>query len=138
MRVPLELFAHMHGHTERKRQMRRVRAYSRDERKRLIIHVLAEAIRVGDIDAMTCAEIAKKMDIVPSTKLRKILAEMTKAEILSVVKQPDAGIAGYRFVYSLNAGRDAYWYKQANKSAVERARQIRLNTAHGVEILVLS
>jgi hypothetical protein len=138
MRVPLELFAHLHGHIERKRQMRRVRAYSRDERKRLIIHVLAEAIRVGDSGVMTCAEIAKKMDIVPSTKLRAILMEMIEYGILSVEEQQDAGIAGKRYLYWLKKDNEAYSVQHKNAKAARRERAIRLNTARGTEMLVLS
>ena len=87
--------------------MRRVRAYSRDERKRLVIHHLAEWIRKGDYLPKTCAQIAAAMDITASTKLRQILAEMAYAETLTCVREDNAGIAGYRFVYSLNDHKDA-------------------------------
>jgi hypothetical protein len=138
MRVPLELFAHLHGHIERKRQMRRVRAYSRDERKRLIINVLATAMKVGEPFKLTCAEIAKSMDIVPSTKLRQILAEMVAAGTLRVERQQDAGIAGFRLLYELNPETEAYAWRRVDKKAEEFHRAIRLNTAHGAEMLVLS
>lgn len=117
--------------------MRRVRAYSRDERKRLIIHVLAEAIRNGESGVMTCAEIARQMDIVPSTKLRAMLVEMIASGILSVEEQADTGIAGKRFLYWLRKDNESYSDQHSNARAVKREHLIRLNTAHGAEILVL-
>jgi len=117
--------------------MRRVRAYSRDERKRMIIHVLAAAIRVGDSGVMTCAEIARKMDIVPSTKLRNILMEMIEYGVLSVEEQPDAGIAGKRYLYWLKKDNQAYSDQHKNAKATKRERAIRLNHNGKVEALRL-
>lgn len=118
--------------------MRRVRAYSRDERKRLIIHVLAEAIRTGDTGIMTCSEIAKKMDIVPSTKLREILLEMIASGTLSAEAQPDPGIAGKRYLYWLKKDNEAFSVQHSNAKATRRERFIRLNPSRTVEMLVLS
>ena len=128
----------MHGRIERITEVRRVRAYKKDERKRLIIHVLAEAIRRGETGVMTCAEIARSMDIVPSTKLRKILLEMIAAGTLSVEEQPDGGIAGKRYLYWLNKTHVAYSVSHANAKAVRRERTIRLNTVKGSEEIWMS
>lgn len=118
--------------------MRRVRAYRRDERKRLIIHVLATAMKNGEPFKLTCAEIAKQMNIVPSTKLRQILAEMVAAKTLSCEKQDDAGIAGFRFLYELSAENPAYEWRRVDKKAVDFHRTIKLNTRSGAETLALS
>lgn len=117
--------------------MRRVRAYSREERKRLIIHVLAEAIRCGEGEQKTCAQIANAMDITPSTKLRKILAEMVTAKLLEVEEVKDAGIAGFRNLYSLNDEREAFAEKHPSRRATKIERSIRLNINGKVEALVL-
>ena len=117
--------------------MSRVRAYSREERKRLIIYVLAEAIRIGNQEGMSCAAIAKKMDIVASTKLRQILAEMIAAEVVVFEKQPDAGIAGFRVLYALNYTKAGYSEPHSNRKATKQARQIRLNINGKTEALTL-
>ena len=115
--------------------MRRVRAFKKEDRKRLIIHNLAEAIRKGGTGVMTCAEIARTMDIRPSTKLRAILLEMIAAGTLSVEEQSDGGIAGKRYLYWLNKTHVAYSASHANAKAVRRERSIRLNTTKGSEEL---
>jgi len=115
--------------------MRRVRAYSRDERKRLIIHVLAETIRTGNLEGLSCAAIAQKMDIVPSTKLRQILAEMIAADVVNFKKEPDAGIAGFRVIYSLNYQHPAFSQPHTNRRAQRIERNIRLNHGGKVETL---
>lgn len=118
--------------------MRRVRAYSRDERKRLIIHALAEAIRIGDRSQMTCAEIAKTQGIVASTKLRQILAEMVDTGTLTITRQDDTGIAGYRYLYELNNNNDAFSVQHTNAKSARMQRIIRLNINGKVEALQLS
>lgn len=118
--------------------MRRVRAYSREERKRLIIHHFAESVRVGENPVMTCAEIARKMDIRPSTKLRDILLEMVLDNTLLMSQQEDAGIAGFRVLYELNPFNDAFSEQHASPRATRMHHAIRLNTSNGVEELWLS
>jgi transcription initiation factor IIE alpha subunit len=115
--------------------MGRVRAYSREERKRLIIYVLAEAIRKGNSQQMTATQIAREMDIVPSTKLRKILAEMVTEKILQVEDVEDAGIAGFRYLYYLNGERDGFAFKHPSERELRKNRTIRLNIGGKVEAL---
>jgi len=117
--------------------MRRVRAYTREERKRLIIHVLAEAIRKGEPPVMTCTEIARSMDIVPSTKLRKILSEMVGSGTLRMQSQEDAGIAGVRYLYELNPWNDAFETPHPNRRATKMARTIKATINGKVEALQL-
>ena len=106
---------------------REVRAYSRYERKRLIINVFAEEIRKGHPAQLTCAGLAQKMNIRPSTKLRKILAEMIEDELLRCVKEPNAGVCGFRMVYELNYWREGFSKPHENRRAVRRERNITLN-----------
>jgi len=115
--------------------MRRVRAYSREERKRLIIHVFAEAIRKGRPAQLTCAGLAQKMDIVASTKLRAILSEMVAAELLRKVDEPNAGVCGFRAVYELNYAKTGYSEPHKNQHAVKQERFLRLNIGGKVEAL---
>lgn len=117
--------------------MRRVRAYSRDERKRLIIHVLAEQIRIGQSGQLTCAAIAQKMDIVASTKLRSILGEMIADGTLLFVREDDAGIAGFRVLYQLNYELTGFSEPHANRKSTRIARIIRLTIGGKVEALQL-
>jgi len=117
--------------------MSRVRAYTREERKRLIIYLFAERIRQGNGDYMSCSEIAKAMDITASTKLRKILFEMRNDNILVMEAEKDAGIAGYRYLYWLNPDNVAFGPSHSNHRAAKRARQIRLNIGGKVEALTL-
>lgn len=117
---------------------RRVRAYSRDERKRLIIYHLAEAIRKGEGYQYTCAEIARMMDVRPSSKLRVILWEMTDDNILQFEDQEDASLLGYRTYFQLNQeGNDAFKGAHLNRRATRIARTIRLNGGKQ-EALVIS
>jgi hypothetical protein len=118
--------------------MRRVRAYSREERKRLIIHVFAEAIRKGEGHMKACAEIANKMDIVPSTKLRAILRELVADEILLVTRVEDEGIAGFRDLYELNYHKASFEPSHPNRRSAKMARTIKATINGKVEALQLS
>lgn len=127
---------HMHGHYPKGFTMKKVRAYKRSERKRLIVHVLAENIRKGIEQEMTCAQIARAMDIVASTKLREILTEMVFEGTLDVDRIKDAGIAGFRCLYKLNNDNQAFSPSHGNKHAIARDRVLRLNSAAGtVEVI---
>lgn len=117
--------------------MRRVRAYSREERKRLIIHAFAEQIRLGHEPKLTCAGIAQMMDIVPSTKLRQILAEMVASELLVFVKEENAGIAPFRIVYELNYSKAGFSEPRKNAKAARRSHALLLNINGKVEALQL-
>jgi len=117
--------------------MRRVRAYSREERKRLIIHVLAEAVRKDRQRKMSTAEIAHEMDITVQTKLRTILKEMVADELLKMDMQEDAGIAGFRLVFYLNDQKEGFAEQNPNNKASRKDRIIRLNIGGKVEALTL-
>lgn len=109
---------------------RRVRAYTRPERKRLIIHNLAKAIREGSGYRFTCAEIAGMMDITASTKLRDILWEMTDDNILHFYDEADASLLGYRTYFELNLENEAYFGARPNPRAERIHHAIVLNI-HG-------
>lgn len=118
--------------------MRKARALSRDERKRLIIHHFAEAIRTSQPARFTCADMARKMDIIPSTKLRNILDEMVAEYLLIVTMESDAGIAGFRKVYELNYSKEGFSQPHANQKATRVARTIRMNSSKGQEDIFAS
>jgi hypothetical protein len=107
--------------------MGRVRAYSREERKRLIIYHLADAIRKGKGTQFTTAEIARMMDITPSTKLRAIIWELTDDNILHFADEADASLLGYRTYFSLNQEIEAYYNARPNRRTTRLERTITLN-----------
>lgn len=117
--------------------MRRVRAYTREERKRLIIYNLAKAIREGSGYRFTTAEIARMMDVTASTKLRDILWEMTDDNILHFCDEEDASLLGYRTYFELNIENEAYFGAKPNPRAQRMSHAIRLNIGGKVEALQL-
>lgn len=108
------------------------KAYTREERRLMIIQAFAVEIQDRRGHYMTTADIARKLHVTPSTKLRIILNEMVLDEILLCVVQEHPGIAGYRRLYSLAQShwREALRYAQA--CAYDRPRKIKINTAQGV------
>jgi len=118
--------------------VKKIRAYDREARKRLIIHVLAEHIRVGRGNGMSASEIANAMDITASTKLRLILRELARDGLLAIEKVDDAGIAGFREIYSLNELLPAFSDPHPSRKAARRERLLTLHSVRGVETLVLS
>lgn len=62
------------------------RAYSRAERKVQIVATLAIMVQHGKSPTATMYQIAKRLDIRPSTHLLKILAEMVAAGDLAVAQ----------------------------------------------------
>jgi hypothetical protein len=117
---------------------RRVRAYSRADRKRLIIYHLADAMRKGIGKRFTTAEIARMMDIIPSTKLRDILWELTDENILHFSDEEDASLLGYRTYFELNPEIESYYNAKPNRHTTRMEREIRLNSSKGSEALYLS
>lgn len=117
--------------------MREKKSYRRDDRKRLIIHLFAERLRKGIYEPMTCSQIAACMRITPSTKLRNILREMESESLLTIQTEEDASILGYRYLYTLNHELPAFNPPHTNRRASRQERTIRLNSARGIETLVL-
>lgn len=65
-----------------------IRAYSRGERKEQIIATLAIKMQSGLGSGATMYQIAKSLDMRPSTHLQKILEEMWQDEVLTVKTVP--------------------------------------------------
>jgi hypothetical protein len=118
--------------------MHKVRAYKREDRKALIIHVFATDIQAHGDGIFTCSTIAKAMDITPSTKLRNIIDEMVSQGLLISERVEDTGIAGFRTLYSLNVGTEGFAFPHHWTKHAKRQHEIRLNPARSEERLVLS
>lgn len=60
----------------------RIKAYSRDERKVQVLQALAIKAQRGEQPRMTMYQIAKRLDLSPSTHLMNILKEMEEQGML--------------------------------------------------------
>jgi len=110
--------------------MKQRKAYSREERRLMIVQAIAiEVLRTAPWEEMTVAEVARKLQLTPSTKLRNMLNEMVVDGLLVSAKQKHAGIAGFRVLYALPDGSVRDMLKRAEKAIPGRNRTIRINTA---------
>lgn len=114
--------------------MKRRKAYAREERLQQIIGVFLESYRHGFTD-MTTAEIARRLDVTPSTKFRNLLKSLLVQEVLSVENEEHVGISGFRAVWSLSESYKAY--AQAPASQQKKGRELRINTRKGSFVEVL-
>ena len=80
------------------------RAFSRAERETMVITQIAIRIQNGQGNGMTTNQLARALDITPSTKFRNILLEMWRAGKLEAVSIPHQGITGKAYVWSLPEG----------------------------------
>jgi len=60
----------------------RIKAYPRDERKSQIMAIMAIEVQHGRIPKLTMYQIAKRLDMSPSSHLMKILKEMDEERLL--------------------------------------------------------
>jgi len=112
--------------------MKKRKAYTREERCLMIVQALVVEVEKWGIPAeMTVAEIAHKLDVTPSTKLRIIVNEMVLDGVLKSQKQKHPGIAGFRVLYRLSDENHTTVLKTAKKAAYGEKRHIRVNTAQG-------
>lgn len=78
--------------------MRR-KAYSRGERKEQIANVFIDAMQSGQPNRLTMYQVAKRMDLAPSTKLQEIMLEMVADGVLSFIAENKGN--SWRRVFSL-------------------------------------
>jgi len=118
--------------SQRKPDMRNRKAYTREERRLMIIQALAIAVQKSGKDAaMTTADFANALHVTPSTKLRIILNEMVVEHMLTSRKEKHASIAGYRVMYQLPYENIYTLLRNAEMGAFAPKRRIRINSAQG-------
>jgi hypothetical protein len=107
--------------------MARRKNLTRDERKRQILIAFAVEIQQGNAPEMTIADIARKLHLAPSTKLRDIVMELVVDGSLDFRNEEIPGVAKFRRIYSPN-------YKAFRPPKAEYGRQgraIKVNTKQG-------
>ena len=80
------------------------KAFSRAERKLMVVSQFAIRIQNGHENKMTTNQLARALKITPSTKFRNMLLEMWREGKLEAVAIPHQGIAGKAYVWSLPEG----------------------------------
>jgi len=81
----------------------KTKALPRDDRKRQILIAFAVEIQNGHTGDMTVADVARKMHLAPSTKLRDMLLELVIDGVLDFRDEPIPGVAKFRRIYSPEA-----------------------------------
>jgi len=108
--------------------MKRRKAYSREERLQQIVGVFLDFYQRGFKDA-TATEIARSLDLEPSTKFRVMLEHLVKQNVLVCATEAHASINGYRKIYRISP--DYIEYAKAPVSQQKRGRELRINTRKG-------
>ena len=114
--------------------MKRRKAFSKEEKLMQIIGVFLEEYRKGNKD-LTTAEVARALDITPSTKLRNLIVHLSNQRALVGKTEPHIGIAGFRVLWSLNP--EYLDYAKAPIAQQKKGRELRINTPKGQFIEVL-
>lgn len=78
----------------------KTKALSRDDRKRQILIAFAAEIQDGNSGEMTVADIARKMHLSASSKLRDMVLELVIDGSLDFRDEPIPGVAKFRRIYS--------------------------------------
>lgn len=84
----------------------KTKALARDERKRMVILAFAVEVQNGNAGEMTMAQIARKIGLAPSTKLREMILEMVIDGQLDYRDEPMPGVAKFRRIYAPNFKQD--------------------------------
>lgn len=100
-------------------------AYTRGERELQILTAFTVQLQAGHDGKMTVADIARKLGITPSTKLRIIINDLVVGGLLEAEREylTVGGVCQFRVWYSLPYGSG---YEKSPKTA-ER-RQIKMST----------
>lgn len=79
------------------------KAYTRNERKELILLCFIVDIQRGGTGELTVADLAREMHVTPQTKLRMMVLELVDEGYLTVRKEPltAGGAVGFKAWYSL-------------------------------------
>lgn len=105
----------------------KTKALNRDDRKRMILLAFAVEIQSGRTGEMTIADIAKKMHLSASTKLRDMVMEMVIEGQLDYRTEPIPGVAQFRRIYSPNFKQD----KVYEAIHLKRRTPIKINSRQG-------
>lgn len=100
------------------------KALARQDRLRQIMLCFAIELQEGRTGEMTCADIARKMGLSVSTKLRLMIEELVIDSLLISTKEPIPGIAKFRRVYRPNHGQ----FKRPTPQYKGNKRQIKINS----------
>lgn len=112
--------------------MKQRKAFTREERRLMIVQAFTiEVYRNQEWEDMTIADIAQKLKITASTKLRIMVNEMVVDGLLLSRREVHPGIAGFRVIYSLPHHKLFELLKNAQSAAYGQKRAIRINTAQG-------
>lgn len=76
------------------------KALAREDRLRQILQVFAIELQAGRTGELTTAEIARKMHLTPSTKLRLMIEELVMEGGLQSRREDIPGVCKYRRIYS--------------------------------------
>lgn len=85
----------------------KTKALDRDSRKRQIMLAFAVNLQAGGDGRLTLVDIAHKVGLAHSTKLRDMVTELIIDGLLTSVDEPMTGAVGFRRVYSPTALFDA-------------------------------
>lgn len=107
--------------------MAKQKALPRDERKRQILIAFAQNIHDGGDGEMTVADIARKLHLSPSTKLRDMVLELVIDGVLDFRDEPIPGIAKFRRLYS----PEAVSFKRPAAQYGRQGRAIKVNSRQG-------
>lgn len=80
---------------------RQRKAFTRDERKAMIVQALAILHQKYVLGSFTLAQVANLMGITPQTKLRDMLSELEIAGVVSALDEKTATIRGFTRYYRL-------------------------------------
>lgn len=84
----------------------KTKALSREDRKRMILLAFAVEVQCGRTGEMTVADIARKLHLSASSKLRDMVMEMVIDGSLDFRDEPIPGIAKFRRIYAPNFKQD--------------------------------
>lgn len=101
----------------------RTKAFTREERKRMILLAFAAEHQNGNSGEMTTADIARWMHITPSGKLRSIINEMVTEGELETRVEAMPGVVGFRVIYRIRQDSE----RAQNIVHLRNKRSIRIN-----------
>ena len=100
------------------------KALAREDRLRQILLCFAIELQEGRTGELTIADIARKMQLTASTKLRLMVEELVMQSQLISTKEPIPGIAKFRRIYRPNLGQ----YERPTPQYKGSKRSIKINS----------
>lgn len=100
------------------------KALAREDRLRQIMQVFAMDLQQGGTGELTTAEIARKMHLSPSTKLRLMIEELVMEGGLQSRREDIPGVCKYRRIYS----PDPKHFKMPKPQYKGQGRSIKINS----------